>query len=55
MKLFTCDHCGNTVYFENALCERCGHQLGYLPEHNALVSLIEDGGLWSTPAFPDDA
>ena len=55
MKLFTCDHCGNTVYFENAKCERCGHQLGYLPEHNALVSLVEDGGLWSTPAFPDDA
>ena len=55
MKLFTCDHCGNTVYFENALCERCGHQLGYIPQHNALVSLVEDGGLWSTPAFPDDA
>lgn len=55
MKLFVCDHCGNTVYFENASCERCGHQLGYLPHHNALVSLVEDGGLWSTPVFPDDA
>jgi len=55
MKLFSCDHCGNTVYFENGACERCGHQLGYLPEHNALVSLVEDGGLWSTPAFADDA
>lgn len=55
MKLFVCDHCGNTIYFENASCERCGHQLGYLPEHNALVSLVEDGGLWSSPAFPDDA
>lgn len=55
MKLFTCDHCSNTIYFENAVCEQCGHQLGYLPQHNALVSLVEDGGLWSTPAFPDDA
>lgn len=55
MKLFTCDHCGNTVYFENAVCERCGHQLGYLPDRNALVSLVEDGGLWTTPAFTDDA
>lgn len=55
MKLFTCDHCGNTVYFENALCERCGHQLGYLPQQNALVSLVEDAGLWSSPAFADDA
>ncbi|QQR37226.1 putative zinc-binding peptidase [Devosia oryziradicis] len=55
MKLFVCDHCGNTIYFENALCERCGHQLGYLPEHNALVSLVEDGGQWSTPAFLGNA
>ena len=55
MKLFACDHCGNTIYFENAVCERCGHQLGYLPQQNALVSLVEDGGLWSTPAFSDDA
>lgn len=55
MKLFVCDHCGNTIYFENASCERCGHQLGYLPQHNALVSLVEDGGLWTSPAFPDDA
>ncbi|GLQ08241.1 hypothetical protein GCM10007913_01730 [Devosia yakushimensis] len=51
MKLFVCDHCGNTVYFENAVCERCGHRLGYLPDRNALVSLAEANGLWSTPAF----
>lgn len=55
MKLFSCDHCGNTIYFENALCEHCGHQLGYLPQRSALVSLVEDGGLWSTPAVSDDA
>jgi hypothetical protein len=55
MRLFVCDHCGNTVYFENAVCERCGHQLGYLPHENALVSLVEDGGLWSSPAFPQDS
>jgi hypothetical protein len=55
MKLFVCDHCGNTIYFENSLCERCGHQLGYIPDHNALVSLVEGGGRWTTPAFPDRA
>ena len=54
MKLFACDHCGNTLYFENAVCERCGHQLGYIPERNALVSLVEESGTWSTPAFPGD-
>lgn len=54
MKLFVCDHCGNTVYFENAMCERCGHQLGYIPDKNALVSLAGGDGVWSTPAFPDE-
>ncbi|UYN98188.1 MAG: putative zinc-binding peptidase [Devosia sp.] len=51
MKLFSCDHCGNTVYFENAVCERCGHVLGYAPEHNALVSLEPDNGAWTSPAL----
>ncbi len=55
MKLFSCTHCGNTVYFENATCERCGHQLGFLPKQSRLVSLVEDGGLWSSPAIADDA
>ena len=55
MKLFSCTHCSNTVYFENATCERCGHQLGFLPEQARLVSLVEDGGLWSSPAIVDDA
>ena len=55
MKLFACDHCGNTIYFENTLCERCGHTLGYVPDRNALVSLVEDGGLWTSPAIADEA
>ncbi|MDB5473872.1 MAG: hypothetical protein JWP99_1175, partial [Devosia sp.] len=54
MKLFVCDHCGNTVYFENASCERCGHQLGYVPERNALVSLVQEGSVWSSPALPGE-
>lgn len=52
MKLFACDHCGNTVYFENDLCERCGHQLGYLADSNALVSLVKTGQVWASPARP---
>jgi hypothetical protein len=56
MKLFTCDHCGNTVYFENAQCERCGHALGYLPQANALLSLVaSDDGRWSSTTLPDQA
>lgn len=49
MKLFSCDHCGNTVYFENVACERCGHPLGYLPERNALLALEPDAGAWRAP------
>ena len=52
MKLFVCDHCGNTIYFENSRCEHCGHALGYLPEENALVSLDPVEGGWSAPAVP---
>jgi hypothetical protein len=55
MKRFACDHCGNLISFDAARCGQCGRKLGYLPEKHALVSVIEDGGLWSSPAFPDDA
>lgn len=56
MKLFSCDHCGNTVYFENGACERCGHRLGYLPEHTALLSLEPaEGDAWQSPARPGES
>ena len=54
MKLFACDHCGNTVYFENAQCERCGHVLGYRADKNSLVSLVEQDGAWISSTFPDE-
>lgn len=57
MKLFSCDHCGNTVYFENGACERCGHRLGYLPHGNALISLEPAEGKgegWQSPARPGE-
>ncbi len=55
MKLFSCDHCGHLVYFENDHCERCGRMLGYVPDANALVSL--DGGpeLFTAPALENRA
>lgn len=55
MKLFACDHCGNTLYFENVMCERCGHQLGYLPERNAMLSLEDAGGnSWASVLFAQE-
>lgn len=52
MKLFRCDHCGHTLYFENVACEKCGHRLGYIPEINDIVSLDADGSAWTTPRVP---
>ena len=47
MQTFHCDHCGQLVFFENALCEACGHVLGYLTDVRAMSALepLPDG-LW---------
>lgn len=39
MKIFTCTHCNQLVYFENNKCEQCGHQLGFDAETLQLVTL----------------
>jgi len=39
MKLFTCQHCDQVLYFENVRCEKCGCRLGYLAETNVLSAL----------------
>ena len=39
MKLFTCDHCQQTLYFENSRCVSCGSALGYCPEAAMLATL----------------
>jgi hypothetical protein len=53
MKLFRCDHCSNVCYFENTVCENCGHALGYWHATNMLVSLEPDGDHFHAPALPD--
>jgi hypothetical protein len=53
MKLFRCDHCGNVLYFENTVCEQCGHALGYWPATNMLVSLEPEAGHFHAPALPN--
>jgi hypothetical protein len=39
MKLFKCQHCGQMVYFENDLCLKCSHRLGFIAEIMNLSSL----------------
>ena len=52
MKLFKCQSCGQVVYFENRVCERCSHCLGYLPEASTMTALEPEDGLWRALARP---
>ena len=42
MKIFSCRVCANVLYFENRVCGKCGHRLGYAPEREALLPFAED-------------
>lgn len=44
MKLFECQNCGQTLYFENTKCESCGAHLGYLPREATVTALRPAGG-----------
>jgi hypothetical protein len=47
MKLFTCQSCGQLLYFENTACVSCGHRLGYLPARTQISTLEpEEGDSW---------
>jgi hypothetical protein len=47
MKTFHCDHCNQQVFFENVLCERCGHMLGYIADLGEISSFEpDDNGFW---------
>jgi len=46
MQLFSCQNCGQLVYFENTACVRCGHRLGYLPEAGSMSAVEPDGADW---------
>jgi hypothetical protein len=52
MKLFTCQHCAQVLYFENVRCEKCGHRLGYMPETHELSALEPQGDAWQPLAAP---
>ena len=46
MKLFACPHCSQVVFFENVVCERCNHALGYEPTSNTMLALEQEDGGW---------
>jgi hypothetical protein len=46
MRLFQCQVCGQLLYFENTVCERCGHRVGYVPGRFSLRAVEPDGVGW---------
>ncbi|GAA3682009.1 MULTISPECIES: zinc-binding metallopeptidase family protein [Acetobacter] len=40
MKRFTCQSCGQLVFFENTRCDQCHAPLGYMPETASLAALV---------------
>lgn len=43
VKTFKCGACGNTVYFENLQCLRCGHPLGFRSDKLEIRAIVEAG------------
>jgi hypothetical protein len=43
MRAFTCDRCGQLLFFENSLCLRCSARLGFVPSRLDIVWLDAPG------------
>jgi hypothetical protein len=52
MRLFKCQACGQILHFENILCEKCGHRLGYLPAATTMSAIEPEGDDWKALAAP---
>lgn len=57
MKLFSCQACGQVLFFENTQCESCGRRLGYCSETADLLALdpAEEEGGWKPVGGQDAA
>jgi len=55
MRIFTCQSCGQLLYFENVACTRCGAALGFRPDELSLAALEAAGeGAWRPAGEGDD-
>jgi hypothetical protein len=43
MRVFSCGHCGQAVYFDNVVCENCNNALGFDPDLLRMLTLYPDG------------
>nr|WP_281384670.1 putative zinc-binding peptidase [Nitrospirillum iridis] len=50
--MFNCQACGQMLYFENRVCERCGHRLGYLPDDDAMHAVEREDDAWHALGAP---
>jgi hypothetical protein len=48
MKLFKCQACQQILYFENAVCVKSQHRLGFIPDKATLTALLPVGDRWRT-------
>ena len=39
MRTFSCDSCGNTLFFENDTCLKCGHKVGFRADDLTMVTV----------------
>jgi len=42
VKIYTCSHCHNPLYFENNICLHCQHPVGFEPASLSMVTLAPD-------------
>ena len=54
MKLFACDNCHQTLYFENSRCTSCGETVAYRPEES-LMATVKAGDRQCRNALERDA
>ncbi len=50
MKLFTCQTCAQTLYFENTSSERCGSEVGYIAALDEVSVVTPQGRDWAVAA-----
>jgi hypothetical protein len=53
MKIFKCQNCGNTLYFNNDTCLSCGFMVGYVTELFTMSALTPEGDHLRALADPD--
>ena len=53
MKVFRCQACDQILHFENTVCEKCSHRLGFLPLIATLTALEPEGEASKALAAPD--